>query len=297
MKDSAHEFAKAHPDILVVHASGDGAWKEGKAYQNIPNLTNVMGEMEYGKAIAGCAAALTTKTGKIGYLGPLINEETRRFVASAYLGARYCWQNVAGKDPKDLTFEVKWIGFWFYIPGLALDPTVVADDFYNRDFDVVLSGIDSTEALVEAKKMSDAGKSVFAIPYDYRNACDVAPGVCLGVPYFNWGPAYVNIANAVTAGTFKPGFELVGPDWKDINNPDTSYVGFVKGTALSADAAKAVDGFIAELAGGFKLWKGPLNFQDGSVFLKENETATNSQIWYLPQLLEGIVGLSAEEKK
>ena len=50
-----------------------------------------MGRMEYGKMMAGCAAALTTKTGKIGYLGPLINDETRRLAASAYLGAKYCW--------------------------------------------------------------------------------------------------------------------------------------------------------------------------------------------------------------
>jgi len=32
--------------------------------------------MEDMKAIAGCAAALTTQTGSIGYLGPLINFET-----------------------------------------------------------------------------------------------------------------------------------------------------------------------------------------------------------------------------
>ena len=59
-----------------------------------------MGQMEYGKMIAGCAAALATQTGSIGYLGPLINDETRRFVNSAYLGARYCWENYLGKDPR-----------------------------------------------------------------------------------------------------------------------------------------------------------------------------------------------------
>jgi simple sugar transport system substrate-binding protein len=78
MKDSAHEFAAAHPEITVIHASGDGAWVDGNAYQDLPNLTNVMSRMEYGKEMAGCAAALTSTTGKIGYLGPLINEETRR---------------------------------------------------------------------------------------------------------------------------------------------------------------------------------------------------------------------------
>jgi len=55
-------------------------------------MVNIMGRMEYMKEIAGCAAALTTQTGQIGYLGPLINDETRRLSSSA------TWaQNTAGR--------------------------------------------------------------------------------------------------------------------------------------------------------------------------------------------------------
>jgi len=292
MKDSAHEFATANPDIIVVHASGDGNWVDGKDFKNLANLANIMGRMEYGKMIAGCAAAMTSETGKIGYLGPLINEETRRLAASVYLGAQYCWENYAGKDPADLTFEVNWIGFWFNIPGVTSDPTQVADDFFNNGFDVVVSGIDTTEALVEAGKFRADGKNVYAIPYDYEDACAPAADACLGVPYFNWGPFYADVIESVKSGTFEPFFSWNAPDWADINNPDTSAVGFVKGSALSAEAAATVDTFIAELAGGLNLWTGPMNYQDGSVFLGEGETATDFQVWYLAQLLEGMVGLS-----
>jgi len=111
MKDSATEFAVNHPDVYVIYSTGDTEWVEGANYQELANMKNIMGRMEYGKMIAGCTAALTSETGKIGFLGPLINEETRRLAASAYLGAEYCWQNYAGKDPADLTFEVNWIGF------------------------------------------------------------------------------------------------------------------------------------------------------------------------------------------
>ena len=90
------------------------------------------------------AAALTTQTGKIGFLGPLINDETRRLAASAYLGARYAWTEYLGKDPADLTFTVNWIGFWFNIPGVTSDPTQVADEFFNNGYDVVISGLDTT---------------------------------------------------------------------------------------------------------------------------------------------------------
>ena len=292
MKDSAHEFALAHPDIYVIHASGDGNWKEGKDYKNILNMANIMGRMEYGKMIAGCAAAMTSTTGKIGYLGPLINEETRRLASSVFLGAQYCWENYAKKDPADLTFEVNWIGFWFNIPGVTSDPTQVADGFFNNNFDVVVSGIDTTEALVEAVKMRADGKNVFAIPYDYKDACAEGADACLGVPYFNWGPAYVEVIKSAMAGSFKPFYAWNSPDWTDINNPDTSAVGFVKGSALSAETGAIVDKFIAELASGLNLWKGPLNLQDGTAYLADGETATDYQVWYLPQLLEGMVGLS-----
>ncbi len=292
MKDAAVAFAQKHPDIPVIHASGDNSWKDGKDFKDLKNLYNVMGKMEYGKMIAGCAAALTTKTGQIGYLGPLINDETRRLASSAYLGARYCWTNYLGKNPADLKFKVTWIGFWFNIPGVTSDPTQVADDFINSGADVVISGIDTTEALVQANKAAASGKKVFAIPYDYKTACDAAPDVCLGVPYFNWGPSYVKLIKSAQEGKFAAGFEWLAPDWADINNPDTSAVGFVKGKALSADAAATLDKFIGELASGLNLWKGPLNYQDGSVFLKDGETATDFQVWYLPLLLEGMEGQS-----
>ncbi len=293
MKESAHEFAASHTDdgIYVIHASGDGAWTEGHGYQDLSNLTNTMGFMEDGKMIAGCAAALTTQTGKIGYLGPLINEETRRLVSSAYLGAKYCWENYRN-ETTPLEFKVTWIGFWFYIPGFSSDPTQVADEFLNTGFDVVISGIDTTEGLVEANKYASQGESVWAIPYDYKNACDVAPDVCLGVPYFNWGPEYVRIIKAAQSGNFDAGFSWLRPDWNDINDPDTSMVGFLKGPALSADNSTTLDAFIAELAGGLNLWTGPLNFQDGTAFLADGEVATDLQIWYLPQLLEGMEGQS-----
>ena len=293
-KDGTLEAAIKHPDLPIVNVSGDHAWKDGKDFKAPKNLSNFMGRMEYGKMIAGCAAALTSQTGKIGYLGPLINDETRRLTASAYLGARYCWTEFAKKDAAALSFKVTWIGFWFNIPGQTLDPTKVADDFYNNGYDVVLSGIDTTEALVEGGKMAQAGKKVWTIPYDYEDACKEAEAICLGVPYFNWGPSYLKAVQMAADGKWAQYWDWNAPDWANINNADTSAVGFVKGQALSADAAANVDKFIKGLAdGSIALFKGPLNFQDGSVFLKDGEAATDLQVWYLSQLLQGMEG---EEK-
>ncbi len=294
MKDEATIFTQAHPEIDVIMASGDQVWADGEAYIPMDNMVNIMGRMEYGKMMAGCAAALTSQTGKIGYLGPLINDETRRLTASAYLGAKYCWEK-AGKDPAELQFKVTWIGFWFYIPGVSSDPTQVADDFFNSGYDVVISGIDTTEAMTEAKRLSDAGQAVWAIPYDYKGACDQAPEICLGTPYFNWGPSYVETIQASVDGTFATSFQWLAPDWTDLNNPDTSAVGFVTGPALSEETTTALTGFIDELAGGLNLWTGPINLQDGTEYLADGQIATDQEVWYLKQLLEGMEGQSVSE--
>ncbi len=294
MKDGAFLAAEQNPDVPMIWSSGDNAWEDGKDYRpDLANLGNVMGEMEYGKMIAGCSAALATETGSIGYVGPLINDETRRLVSAAYLGAKHCWTEVRGNDAADLTFAVNWIGFWFNIPGVTLDPTLVANDFIDGGADVLISGIDTTEALVVAGQRTAAGETVWAVPYDYVGACDGAPEVCLGTPWFNWGPSYLEIAQSVIDGTFESTFQWLGPDWSDLNNPDTTAIGYVQGPGVTAENEAAVDAFIAGLAdGSINLWTGPINNQDGSVWLAEGETATPQQIWYMEQLLEGIDGAS-----
>ncbi|MGQ9888256.1 MAG: BMP family lipoprotein [Aggregatilineales bacterium] len=304
-EEDTSTVALQFPDVVFINVSGDDAFI-GEAP---PNVGNVMGEMEWGKAIAGCAAALTTQTGSIGYLGPLINFETRRLAASAYLGARYCYEKYAGGNPDDLMFTVTWIGFWFNIPTVTLDPLEESNRFYDNGADVVISGIDTTEALAVAKQRSAQGESVWAVPYDFMGACDEAPEICLGVPYFHWGPAYVNIVQAVKDGTWEQSWDWLGPDWEDINNQDTTVVGFIPGPGLSAEAQEALDDFIAEMTafatdpaneGAFFLWEGPLAYQDGTVIAAEGEKlpaiaplGEKPSVWYLSQLLLGMVGASS----
>jgi len=293
MRDGALLAAEAHPDVPMIWSSGDSAWADGEAYEaSLTNLGNVMGRMEYGKMIAGCAAALQTETGQLGYLGPLINDETRRLVAAAYLGAKHCWES-EGNDAADLEFTVTWIGFWFEIPGVTLNPTDVVNEFYDGGADVVISGIDTTQAIVRGGQRADAGEQVWAIPYDYEGACAEAEDICLGVPYFNWGPAYLDVAQSVIDGTYEAEWQWLGPDWSDINNHDTTAIGWITGNGLAAENVDKLDAFTAGLAdGSINLFVGPLNYQDGSAFLADGETATDAQVWYLTQLLEGIQGAS-----
>lgn len=292
MKDGIREAAQQHPEVKFVHISGDDVLA-GKAPEN---LKNVFGRMVYGKMISGFAAAMTTQTGKIGYLGPLVNDETRRLASATYLGARYAWENVLGKDPADLQFQVNWIGFWFNIPGVTADPTQVSQNFFNTGHDVLISGIDTTEAVVVARQKQQEGATVWAVPFDYVGACEGADEVCLGVPYFNWGPAYVDFIKEAMSGEWNSEWIWLNPDWSDMNNQDTSIVGYLPGAALSDEALTAIKKFETDLGtGAVQLYQGPLNLQDGTPFLAEGETATDKQIWYMKQLLEGMKGQSSAE--
>jgi len=289
MTDGIKEAAMLHPDVKFIHISGDDA----KQKESPANLSNLMGKMEYGQMMAGFAAAMSSKTGKIGYLGPLINDETKRLATSCFLGARYAWTEILKKNPAKLSFKVSWIGFWFNIPGVTSDPTQVVKNFFDGGADVVVSGIDTTEALIVANQRKKEGADVTAIPYDFQGACATAPEACLGVPYFNWVPGYTHYISAAKDGKWNKEWLWLGPDWKNMNNMMTSSIGFLNGKALSAESATALAAFVKGLGdGSVNLFSGPLNFQDKTVFLKAGEKATDEQIWNLPQLLEGMQGAS-----
>ena len=281
--------AEKYPDVTFINISGDDA-KTGEAPAN---LGNIMGRMEDMKAIAGCAAALASETGQIGYLGPLINFETRRLTAAAYLGAKYCNENLRAEPFDELGFTVTWIGFWFNIPGVTLDPTEVVTNFFDTGTDVVLSGIDTTEAIDIAGQRAAQGDATKAIPYDYLAACDIAPDVCLGVPFFSWGPTYLATAQAVSGGTWQQSWDWLPADWDNLTDPALTNVGWVSGPAMTPEMQTSLDTFIAGLASGeINVWTGPINLQDGTAYIAEGATATDDEIWYLPQLLEGMEGPS-----
>ncbi|MEJ2486143.1 MAG: BMP family ABC transporter substrate-binding protein [Anaerolineales bacterium] len=281
--------AEKYPDVTFINVSGDDALT-GEAPAN---LGNIMGRMEDMKAIAGCAAALATETGHIGYLGPLINFETRRYTAAAFLGGKYCYENYRGMDPAELQFTVTWIGFWFNIPGVTLDPTEVTNNFIDTGADVVLSGIDTTEGIDVTGQRASEGEAVWAVPYDFEGACENAPDICLGVPYFNWGPSYLEAVSAVQDGTWEQSWLINDPYWEDLTDNDKTGVGWVMGTGLTDEMKANLEEFIAGLASGdLDVWAGPINLQDGTEFVAAGESPTYQEIWYLPQLLEGMEGPS-----
>lgn len=297
-EEDTSALAGDFPDVTFINISGDDVLL-GTAPDN---LGNVMAMIEWPRLIAGCTAGLTTETGQIGYLGPLINAETRRVSSSAFLGASYCYENFNPlAETTELTYEVTWIGFWFPIPGVTLDATEETNAFFDRGFDVVMSGIDSTEMVTVAQSRSEEGETVYSMPYNSPSGCGVGEDSCIGVPYYNWGPAYLAIVEDVIAGEWEQDWNWEAPDWSDINSADTSITGFEMGPGLPEANLENLNAFIDEVIafatdeaneGRIFLWEGPLNLQDGTVLAEEGEFVSENDIWYLSQLLEGMTGAS-----
>lgn len=262
--------APLYPDVTFISISGDDVLA-GTAPANLGNL---MAMIEWPRLIAGCAAALTSQTGKLGYVGPLINAETLRVSSSAYLGAKHCWEQKGG-DPEAFEFAVTWIGFWFAIPTVTLDVTEESNRFFDSGADVVLSGVDTAEMVQVAAQRQADGQSVYAVPYNSIAGCTQAPEACLGVPFYNWGPTYVSIIESVQAGTWEQSWDWVPPVWDEISDPESSTItGFYYGDGLSDENRALLDAFVAEVvayatdeanAGSIYLWQGPLALQDGTV--------------------------------
>ena len=320
-EEDTNGVAAAFPDVTFINITGSNAIQASDVVMgdhammhDLPelppaNVGNFNVYMELPRMIAGCAAALTSESGQIGYLGALINPETRRLAASSFLGARYCAENYRDDMmADDISFEVVWIGFWFNIPGVTLDPTEVATGFLDGGADVIISGIDTTEAITVAGQYMAEGDASFGVPYGNVNGCSEAPDACLGAAYYNWGPAYLDVVNRVLDGSWSQEWNWLEPKWDEINDDgiytdaDVSVGGYKFGDALSMDTVETLKAFAAEIeafqtdpmhAGEMFLWSGPLNLQDGTELAGDMEAVSLLDVWFLPQLLEGMTGASA----
>jgi simple sugar transport system substrate-binding protein len=103
------------------------------------------------------------------------------------------------------------------------------------------------------------------------------------------------------ADEWEQSWDWIAPDFNDMNDLETSITGFAVGDAMSEENLELLNQFIDELVAfstdpeneeRFFLWEGPLNLQDGTELAAEGEFVSMEDVWYLPQLLEGMIGAS-----
>jgi len=264
-EEDTNVMAETFPDVTFIAMTADTVY-DGSAPSNVGNYN---GQFVYSRMMGGYAAGLAAETGQICYLGPLINHETLRHMNSAFLGAQRAWSD-RGLNLNDLSFESVFIGFWFNIPGQTLDPTEVANAFYDRGCEVLISGIDTTEGLQVTNLRSTDEDPLYTVMTDSPSACQEAPERALGSMIYNWSSTYRDIVSQVINGSWVSDF-VWSPPTPD--NPETSPVWFVSCDGMSDEWQEGLDGFVDQIAdylgnpaneGCIMLWDGPLEWQDGT---------------------------------
>ncbi|MBE3118506.1 MAG: BMP family ABC transporter substrate-binding protein [Candidatus Atribacteria bacterium] len=255
METLAAEF----PNVNFLHLTGYRS--------NGTNYGNLMGAIEDMKYLAGMVAGARAKADgntKMGYVAPWPLPEVIRLGNAFMLGVKVTCP--------ECTMEVRWINTWY-------DPDKekqAAQSLLDAGVDIILIGSDTPGPLVAA---ANAGK--WAFTYDYINSCSPAPEKCLGTPYWNWGPVYLNAVKQIQAGTWKP-----GNDYLDADTGIVGFYGFMEGQTpqpgVPAEVIPLVQAKLAEMLAGtftrFDIFKGPIKDNTGKVIVPAGQSLTQEDL-------------------
>jgi basic membrane protein A len=276
--DAMEAAAREFPKTKFLHVSG----LKGNG-TNFGSLFGAMESMKFlGGMIAGARARADGQT-KIGYIAPYPIPEVVRLANAVMLGAR--------RTCPECTMEIRWINSWF-------DPArerEAADSLFKSGAWVVVTGADTPGPITAAK---DAGR--WGIGYDSSNACSFAPERCLSTSYWNWGPIYLKVIEAMKAGTWKATHEYL-----DVDSGIVGLFGFMDAQApapgVPAEVVPAVKELLGKMQSGaftrFDVFAGPLEDNEGHAVLKAGEKLSQEDLEGLPGckvcmgwLTKGVVG-------
>ncbi|MBV2358806.1 BMP family ABC transporter substrate-binding protein [Thalassococcus sp. CAU 1522] len=256
--DATLAVAEKFPDVKFEHATG---------FKVAPNVSTYSARFYEGRAVQGHIAGKMTKTNKIGYIASYPIPEVIRGINASYLHAK--------KANPDVEFSVVWVFTWF-------DPAKEADAaraLIENGVDVVLQHTDSTApqaAAQEAGGVITFGQASDMIEY--------APLPRVSSIIDNWAPYYIDRVQAVMDGT-----------WESVQTWDGIPTGMVKigeiTDAVPADVKAEAEAMIEAIrAGEYHPFTGPINKQDGSVWLAEGEVAGDGDLLGMNFYVEGLTG-------
>ncbi len=257
--DSTNAVAAKFPNVKFEHATG---YKRDSA-----NVSTYNARFYEGRAVQGTIAGLMTKTNKIGYIGSFPIPEVIMGINSYYLHAKKVNPNV------ELT--VVWAFTWF-------DPAKEADSakaMIEQGVDVIASHTDSTAPLAEAAKTP--GVIGFGQASDMA---DYKPSPRVSSIIDNWAPYYIKRVGALMDGSYAQ-----ADAWEGIAGGEVEIGEITDAVPAEVKAqAEALSDAIA--AGTYHPFTGPINKQDGSVWLADGAVAPDGDLLGMGFYVEGITG-------
>ncbi len=256
--DPTMNVAQKFPDVKFEHATG---------YKTAENVSNYSARFYEGRAVQGFIAGSMTETDKIGYIASFPIPEVIRGINAAYLAA--------SKVNPDVEFNVVWAYTWF-------DPAKEADAaqaLIEQGADVILQHTDSTAPQAAAEAAGDV--------ITFGQASDMAeyaPMPRVSSIIDNWAPYYIDRVGAVIDGTWES--QSV---WQGIGE---GMVGIGEITDAVPEDIREEATRIKEAIGSGEMhpFTGPINRQDGSVWLEEGETADDETLLGMDFYVEGLSG-------
>ena len=256
--DATLNVAKKFPKVKFEHATG---------YKTAPNVSVYSARFYEGRAVQGTIAGRMTKSNIIGYIASFPIPEVIRGINSAYIHAK--------KVNPDVQFKIVWVYTWF-------DPAKEADAakvLIEQGADVILQHTDSTAPLAA---MAEAGNVI-----GFGQASDMgeyADGPRVSSIIDDWAPYYIERTRAVMDGTW----ETVST-WDGIKEGMVA-IGEITDRVPADVKAEALALKDAIASGEYHPFTGPLNKQDGSVWLAAGEVADDGTLAGLGFYVEGIEG-------
>ncbi|KPU84482.1 ABC transporter substrate-binding protein [Marinosulfonomonas sp. PRT-SC04] len=255
--DPTLAVAAKFPDVKFEHATG---------YKRADNVSTYSARFYEGRAVIGTIAGRMTKTNKIGYIASFPIPEVIRGINSAYIHAK--------KVNPDVEFKIVWVYTWF-------DPAKEADAataMIEQGVDVIMQHTDSPAAMTIAE---EKGILAFGQASDMKQ---FGPNARLSSIIDNWAPYYIARVGAVMDGT-----------WESTDTWDGIKEGMVEigefSDKIPADVQAEAQALADSIsAGTYHPFTGPLNRQDGSVWLKDGEVADDGTLAGLKFYVEGIEG-------
>lgn len=260
--DATSAVAKAHPDVKFVVAG---------ALQSEPNLRSFYVRNYEVAYVHGVAAAMLTRSNKIGYVAS--------FPVPSVFGDVNGWALGAQSVNPDVEVQVVAISSW-YDPQAA---TQAVDALVSNGADVVWSIMGDNSVPQAAEK-----RGVWSFAWS-RDARRVAPRGYVSTTALDWGPYYIEQVKAVQDGTWR-----TKPVPGDVLSLGRGVDRGPWGDAVPASVGKAGDDARAKLMdGSLNPFAGPITDASGVVRVPEGKELTDLELatWNWP--VQGISGLKA----
>ena len=261
--------AREYPDVQFFHCGG--SYRDGVDPKNVGIYFGFIDEVEF---LAGMAAGLTTRTGRMGFVAAKPIPQVLRNINSFMLGAR-------SVNPK-VTMRVVFTGDWV----LPVREAEASSSLVDQGVDVLTGHTGSPRVIVQIAER----RGVFATGYQFNQAVLAPHGFLTGAEWA-WGVVYRRYARMIhegksvmnggiprrMSGTLKDDFCRLSPFGPAVT------------PAVREELAKAR---ARMLDGSLEVYRGPLRDNRGRTVVpagttvKIEDPALDGMNW----LLEGIQG-------